>query len=197
MLPGDSVDLRAPNDARVDSPPPDQSPIYVICDNIRSLFNVGAIFRLADAVRVERLYLCGLTGHPTYPGDPRPPWVQDRAERQIAKTAIHTIEKVSWEYRPSAVETVQELKGRGVSVVALEQTGLSVDYAQFSYRFPLCLVLGHERAGVGPSVLDLADDVVEIPMYGAGTALNVATSFAICAYEIRRRGRSCAPASWT
>lgn len=72
-------------------------PIYVVCDNIRSLMNVGLIFRLCDAARIEKLYLCGITGYPPVPRDTRPPWVSERAGRVIAKTAIHTVQYVPWE----------------------------------------------------------------------------------------------------
>src|ERR1700694_5531724 len=102
--------------ARDDRASDEKRPVFVVCENIRSLFNVGQVFRLADAVGVERLYLCGLTGYPWYPGDPRPPWVQQRAERQIAKTAISTVDNVTWEYRPSSAEVVRELKARGVTI---------------------------------------------------------------------------------
>ena len=161
-----------------------RNPIYVVCDNIRSLANVGLIFRLADATRVEKLFLCGITGYPAMPGDPRPPWVAERADRVIAKTAIHTVAHVPWEYRPNALETVRELKSRGVRIVVLEQTTESVDYATVEYEFPLCLVLGHERAGVEDELLALADHIVEIPMYGMGNSLNVAMAFGIVVYEI-------------
>jgi tRNA G18 (ribose-2'-O)-methylase SpoU len=161
-------------------------PIHVVCDNIRSLMNVGLIFRLCDAALVERLYLCGITGYPPLPNDPRPPWVAERAERVIAKTAIRTVEYVPWEYRPSAAEVVRELKARGVQIVTLEQTYQSLDYTRAPYRFPLCLILGHEREGVEDEVLDLADFAVEIPMYGMGNSLNVAMAFGICVYEMIR-----------
>jgi 23S rRNA (guanosine2251-2'-O)-methyltransferase len=159
----------------------------VACDNVRSLANVGAIFRLCDAARVERLYLCGITGHPSYPGDRRPPWVVERAGRVLAKTAIRTIDHVPWEYRPSAVDLVRELKDQGIQIVALEQTPRSVDYCAAPYHYPLCVVLGHEREGVADPVLDLIDLAVAIPMYGAGTSLNVAMAFGIWVYEVLRR----------
>jgi len=161
-------------------------PIYVVCDNVRSLMNVGLIFRLCDAALVERLYLCGLTGYPPLPDDPRPPWISERAGRVIAKTAIHTVQYVPWEYRPEAVEVVRELKARGVQIVVLEQTRRSVSYVCGHYRFPLCLVLGHEREGVESDVLALADTTVDIPMYGMGNSLNVAMAFGICVYELIR-----------
>ena len=161
-------------------------PIHVVCDDVRSLLNVGLIFRLCDAARVERLYLCGITGYPPIPDDPRPPWVAERAGRVIAKTAIQTVPYVPWAYRPSALAVVEELKPSGVQIVALEQTTRSVPYTCVDYRFPVCLVLGHERRGVETTALDLADAVVDIPMWGMGNSLNVATSFSICVYEILR-----------
>jgi len=161
-------------------------PISVVCDNLRSLANVGAIFRLGDAARVERLYLCGITGHPPYPGDRRPPWVAERAGRVIARTAIRSVEHVPWEYHESAADVIRNLKTRGTQIVALEQTPRSVDYVGAPYRLPLGLVLGHERDGIANPVLELADLAVAIPMYGQGTSLNVATALAVCLYEVLR-----------
>ncbi len=162
-------------------------PLSVVCDNVRSLANVGMIFRVCDAVRVERLYLCGITGYPLVEGDPRPPWVAARAGREIAKTAIHTVGDVPWVYRQNAIGVVRELKERGTQIIALEQTIESVDYAQAGYHFPVCVVIGHERTGVEDPILELADLAVEIPMFGPGHSLNVAMAFGICAYEIVRR----------
>src|SRR6266446_4081469 len=87
-----------------------RSPISVILDDVRSLANVGLIFRICDALRIERLYLCGITGHPADPAqglDSRPRHVQDRAEREITKTAVMAIPYVPWEYHPSATAVVQ------------------------------------------------------------------------------------------
>lgn len=161
-------------------------PISVVCDNVRSLMNVGLIFRLCDAARIDKLYLCGITGYPPSPGDTRPPWVSERAGRVIAKTAIQTVQYVPWEYRPNALDVIRELKDRGTQIVALEQTRQSVSYLCARYRFPLCLVLGHERQGVENQVLELADLAVDIPMYGMGNSLNVAMAFGICVYELLR-----------
>jgi tRNA G18 (ribose-2'-O)-methylase SpoU len=161
-------------------------PITVVCDNVRSLQNVGLIFRLCDAALVERLYLCGITGYPPAPHDPRPPWVSERAGRVIAKTAIHTIPFVPWEYRPDALAVVQEQKAQGARVVVLEQTDRSVNYACVPYQVPVCLVLGHEREGVETPLLSLADWLIEIPMYGMGNSLNVAMAFGIVVYEMLR-----------
>jgi tRNA G18 (ribose-2'-O)-methylase SpoU len=162
-------------------------PIYVVCDDIRSLLNVGSIFRLCDAARVERLYLCGITGYPPTANDARPPWAAERAGRLIAKTALHTVSYVPWEHNSSGSDVVADLKRRGVQIVALERTTASVDFRQVDYRFPVAVILGHERQGVGTTALDLADVIAEIPMWGEGRSLNVAVAFGIGIYEILRR----------
>ena len=166
-----------------------RAPISVVLDDVRSLANVGLIFRICDALRVERLYLCGITGHPADPvADPRPRHVQDRAEREIAKTAVMAIPFVPWEYQPSATEVVQQLHQRGYQIVATEQAHDSTPYTRAGiYRPPLCLILGHERAGVGPGALRLADLCVELPVFGMANSLNVAMACALVGYEIMRQ----------
>jgi tRNA G18 (ribose-2'-O)-methylase SpoU len=165
-----------------------RAPISVVLDDVRSLANVGLIFRLCDALRVERLYLCGITGHPASEADPRPRHVQERAEREITKTAVMAIPFVPWEYRVSAVEVVRELRERGYQAIAVEQAHDSVPYwTEGIYRPPLCLILGHERAGVGPAALDEADACVEIPVYGMANSLNVAMALGVVGYEIFRQ----------
>ncbi len=160
----------------------------MVVDNVRSLENVGAIFRICDAAGVARLYLCGITGYPLAPNDPRPPWVAERAQRHIAKTALAALDNVAWEYRASAAEVVAELKHGGWQIVVLERVAGSINYRQAPYQFPLGLVVGHERAGVAGPVLDLADLVVEIPMYGVGKSLNVAVALGIVVYQVLQSG---------
>jgi tRNA G18 (ribose-2'-O)-methylase SpoU len=165
-----------------------RAPISVVLDDVRSLANVGLIFRLCDALRVERLYLCGITGHPMSERDPRPRHVQERAEREITKTAVMAIPYVPWEYHPSAVEVVHDLRARGSQVVAVEQAHASVLYwTDGIYQPPLCLIFGHERAGITPSALDAADLFVEVPVYGMANSLNVAMTLAVVGYEVFRQ----------
>jgi 23S rRNA (guanosine2251-2'-O)-methyltransferase len=155
--------------------------IYVLADNIRSLYNVGSLFRLADAVGVRKLYLCGLTGAPHQT-------IRYRRQReQIAKTALAGLESVEWEYRENAVDLIKELKEQGVQIVALEQTAASQPYNMTSYASPICLILGHERDGVHSDLLDLIDIAVEIPMYGQGKSLNVISAASICLYSMRQQ----------
>ncbi|HEY2596735.1 MAG TPA: TrmH family RNA methyltransferase [Chloroflexota bacterium] len=168
-----------------------RAPMSVVLDDVRSLANVGLIFRICDALRVERLYLCGITGHPADPrpgADPRPRHVQDRAQREIAKTAVMAIPFVPWEYAASAIEVVDRLRAGGYQVVAVEQAHTSVPYTRpGTYRPPVALIFGHERAGVAPAALQAADVCVEVPVYGMANSLNVAMACALVGYEVLRQ----------
>jgi len=144
--------------------------IYIILDNIKSMENVGAIFRTADAVRAKKIFLCGITATP-----PR---------RKIFKVSMGAVEWVDWEYISNLKFKIQNLKKEGVQIVALEQTDKSVDFKKAKYKKPVAIVLGHEKNGVSKEVLELCDQTVEIPMLGRANSLNVATSAGIILYEI-------------
>lgn len=159
-------------------------PLIVVLDNIRSLQNVGLFFRLSDALRIEKLYLGGFTGFPPLEDDPRFPGSIEHAEREIEKTAIKTIPYVPWEKAEDTVKLVKKLKKDGVQVIAVEQTNTSVPYTKVEYKYPIALVFGHERDGISDEVLKECDLVVDIPMYGMGNSLNVATSFSVIGYEL-------------
>jgi len=143
--------------------------IYFILDNIKSMLNVGAIFRTADALRVKKIYLCGITATP-----PR---------RKIFKTSMGAVEWVDWEYCEKTSEAVEKLKKEGVQIIALEQTKKSINYKKASYKKPLAIVLGHEKDGISSKVLKISDVIVEIPMYGQANSLNVATSAGVIGYK--------------
>lgn len=145
-------------------------PVSALCENIRSLYNVGSIFRTSDGAGIEKLYLCGYTGYP-----PR---------REIDKTALGSVESVPWEYRPNQFEVVRDLKERGVTIVALEQGDRSVPYDEARYRFPLCVVLGNEVSGVTGELLARADLAVDIPMRGTKHSLNVSVAYGILVYHL-------------
>lgn len=146
-------------------------PLYLVAVNIRSLFNVGALFRNCDAFGVAKLYLTGYTGTPP------------RAE--ISKTALGAERTVAWEHHRQTLRLLKRLKTRGVRIVALEQTRRSVPLPRFRPRFPLALVVGNEVTGVSPAVCRMADDVVAIPMYGAKESLNVAVAAGVALYALR------------
>ncbi len=145
-------------------------PIYVLLDNIRSLYNVGSIFRTADAARIEKIILCGITGQP-----PR---------KEINKTALGAVESVPWEYAENAVDVVKKLKEKGVRIIALEHTSKSIPHWEFKYSFPCCLVIGNEVWGIQDLVLNEVDDALEIPMFGAKHSLNASVAFGIAVYRI-------------
>ena len=150
-----------------------RNPIYVILDNIRSLHNVGAIFRTSDAVLVEKIYLCGITGCP-----PR---------NEIAKTALGAEEVVPWEYREEALEAIKELRERGVKIVAVELAEGSVLYDSAEYDFPVCFIFGHEVHGIADEVMEYVDMSVYLPMLGRANSLNVATCYGIIVYDALRK----------
>jgi 23S rRNA (guanosine2251-2'-O)-methyltransferase len=165
-----------------------RAPISVVLEDVRSLANVGLIFRVCDALRVQKLYLCGITGHPASANDPRPRHVQDRAEREIAKTAVMAIPFVPWEYHASAVALLRRLRTEGHQLVAVEQAHSSVAYTTSdAYRPPVALIFGHERAGVTTAALQMADLCVEVPVYGMANSLNVAMACSVVGYEILRQ----------
>jgi 23S rRNA (guanosine2251-2'-O)-methyltransferase len=141
----------------------------VILNNIRSLYNVGSIFRTSDALGINKIYLCGITGTPDNP--------------RLAKTALAGIDTVAWEYRKSAVRTIKYLKQLGYYIVALEITPDSIPISLPNKR-PVALVLGHEREGVDERIITLADAVMHIPMHGIGKSLNVSVAYGIAGYTI-------------
>jgi tRNA G18 (ribose-2'-O)-methylase SpoU len=145
-------------------------PITVVADNIRSLHNIGALFRTADGVNLEKLYLCGISGTP-----PR---------NEIRKTSLGAEESVPWEYAADARTVIGKLSSNGNQIVVLEHTTQSQDYRTAPYRFPLCLIIGHEFHGVQDELVGMADLAIEIPMYGIKQSLNVSVAFGIAIYEI-------------
>ena len=145
-------------------------PFAVVLDDIRSLNNVGAIFRTADGAGIEKLWLCGITGYPP--------------QGEIARTALGAEESVPWQYASRAVDVVREHRARGYQIVLLEQAEGSVFYNEFLPSGPVCLVVGNEVEGVGDELAKLADAVVEIPMFGVKNSLNVAVAFGVAAFHL-------------
>lgn len=162
--------------------------IVVVLDSVRSTFNVGQAFRISDAAGIAKLYLCGITPYPdTGIQDKRRLGVKEKATKELKKTALSAYEAVDWSYRSSSIELLQELKSQGFQIISVELTNKSLNYTKAKYKFPLALVLGNEREGVTPENLDLSDQIIEIPMHGKGTSLNVTNSLAIVVYEILRQ----------
>jgi len=148
-----------------------RNPIYIILDNVLDTYNVGAIFRLADAVSAEKVILCGQTETPP--------------NSRIKKASINTTEWVKWEHYDSTVEAIKELRTnvKGIQIVAIEQDAKAVPFETTMYKFPIALVVGHETTGVSKEVLEISDKIVELPMFGINTSLNVMVSLGIVLYE--------------
>lgn len=148
-------------------------PSFALLDNIRSVWNVGSMFRTADAVGLGGLYLTGMTATP-----PR---------KDMEKTALGATLSVPWDYWSDSLEAARKLKDRGLPLIALEQDSRAEAWDSFDFPFPHCFIVGHEVRGVRSEILDLADHVVEIPMAGIKHSLNVAVSFGILAFQVRNK----------
>ena len=146
--------------------------IYIVLDNVLDTYNIGSIFRLADAIGAKKVYLCRETETPP--------------NHRIKKASINTTEWVEWEYAETAVSAIKnlKLKIKNLQTVAIEQSVRSIPYDQFEYKLPICLVVGHESHGVSKEVLEMVDGIVEIPMFGVNISLNVMVSLGIVLYEV-------------
>jgi len=148
-------------------------PVTVILDNIRSTYNVGSIFRTADAFRIEKIILCGITATP------------EKSLVEIHKTALGAEESVEWSYEKNIMCTINELKNNGYLIVSVEQISESVKLDDFSEvnSNKYALVFGNEVNGVSQEVVDISDMALEIPQYGTKHSLNVAVSAGIVMYK--------------
>jgi tRNA G18 (ribose-2'-O)-methylase SpoU len=151
----------------------DKLPVVVVLNSIRSSYNVGSIFRTSDGAMIEKLYLCGYTPHPP--------------KKEVLKTALGSQESVDWEFNENPVEIVKELKSKGYTICALEQTSNNISYSEIKKsEMPLCLIVGNEISGVNQELIDLCDISIEIPQYGIKQSLNVAVAYGISIFELRK-----------
>lgn len=152
----------------------EKMPVVVVLDNIRSMHNVGSVFRTADAFLLRGIYLCGYT--------PQPP------HRDIHKTALGATETVEWKYAPTTVEAVQRLKDDGYQVYAVEQVQNSIPLHQFDLNQsgPVAVVFGNEVSGVEQEVIKLCDGCIEIPQLGMKHSLNISVAAGIVLWELVR-----------
>lgn len=149
-----------------------------VLDNIRSVYNVGSIFRTCNAVGIERVLLCGIT--------PTPLDKKGRRRSDFAKVALGAEDRVTWEHFNTTREALQKLKGENFYVIAIEQNESSVDYKSVSIKGKenVAFVIGAEVDGMNKETLGLCDVVAEIPMLGTKESLNVTIAFGIAAYRI-------------
>lgn len=142
----------------------------LLLHNIRSRFNVGAIFRTADAAGISKIYLCGITPSPPHP--------------KIDKVALGAQKYIAFEKYQQTARLINELKSKSFHIIALEQSEKSIPYYKFRPKFPLALVLGSEVKGLPLKLLKLCHKIIEIPMYGKKESLNVAVAAGVVCFEI-------------
>ncbi|MDR0756224.1 MAG: RNA methyltransferase [Tannerella sp.] len=152
-------------------------PLAVVLDHVRSLNNVGSIFRTADAFRLEAVYLCGITATPPHP--------------EIRKTALGAEDSVEWHYFADTRDALRRLKDEGYVICALEQAEGSISPNDFAPENDkkYALILGHEVKGVQQEIVDLSDCCIEIPQFGTKHSLNVAVAAGIIIWEFVRKGQ--------
>lgn len=149
----------------------EKMPLIVVMDDVRSMYNVGSVLRTADAFRLEAVYMCGITGTPPH--------------SEIHKTALGAEDSVSWRYFATALEAVEQLKGRGVTVLSIEQAEGSTMLPQFKARHgqTYAIVMGNEVKGVHQEVIDASDGCLEIPQRGTKHSMNVSVTAGIVIYK--------------
>ncbi|MCX6744360.1 MAG: TrmH family RNA methyltransferase [Candidatus Parcubacteria bacterium] len=147
--------------------------IYLILQNIRSLFNIGSIFRSADAFQINKIYLCGYSGYP-----------QEKQMAKIAKTALGAEKSVPWEHHWQTASLIKKLKTKKIQIVALELTKKAKPLKMFQPKFPLAIIVGNEVLGITKPILKLADQHFYIPMHGQKESLNVAIAASIAMYDL-------------
>ncbi len=150
----------------------DKRPVVIVLDNIRSLHNVGSLFRTADAFNLEAIFLCGITATPPH--------------REIHRTALGATESVTWKYYSTSRAAIETLKKKGYQIVVIEQTDESIPLSKIAFESDarLALIFGNEVKGVSEEVLSYADVAVEIHQYGTKHSLNVAVSAGIVIWEL-------------
>ena len=146
-------------------------PITIVLDNIRSLMNIGSVFRTSDAFTIKEILLCGITAKPPH--------------REMQKTALGATESVSWRYFDNTVDAVKELKANGIKVLSIEQADEAkmLDTYEFDFSQEIALVFGNEVKGVSDEVIELSDDCIEIPQFGTKHSLNISISAGVLIWE--------------
>jgi 23S rRNA (guanosine2251-2'-O)-methyltransferase len=149
-------------------------PVMVVLDNVRSLNNIGSVFRSCDAFLIEGILLCGITATPPH--------------REIAKTALGATESVQWQYFNTTIDAVQELRKQGYRIYAVEQTvnACMLHHVEISQNEKYALIFGHEIHGVDQEVINRCDGTIEIPQHGTKHSLNIAVSVGIVLWEFFR-----------
>ncbi|MGE0090449.1 MAG: RNA methyltransferase [Bacteroidales bacterium] len=153
----------------------EKTPIIVVLDNVRSLNNIGSVFRTSDAFRVEKIYLCGITATPPH--------------RDIQKTALGATESVDWKYYENALDAIQELKAANYKIISIEQVAGSISLEQFAVvnNQKYAVIFGNEVKGVQQKLIDISDYCIEIPQFGTKHSFNISVSAGIVLWELYKK----------
>lgn len=149
-----------------------KTPIIIILDNIRSLNNIGSVFRTSDAFLVQKIYLCGITATPPH--------------NDIRKTALGSTETVDWEYAEHTIDVVNTLKSEGIKIISIEQAENATQLNNFTpqQQTAYALVFGNEVKGVAQNIVDASDVVIEIPQFGTKHSLNISVSCGVVVWDL-------------
>ncbi|MBX2829434.1 MAG: RNA methyltransferase [Flavobacteriaceae bacterium] len=156
----------------------EKTPLILVLDNIRSLNNIGSVFRTADAFLIQKIYLCGITAKPPH--------------KDIQKTALGATDSVAWEYRSSTLELVEELQQNGVCIASVEQAEEAISLEQFETQQDqtYALIFGNEVKGVQQEVVSQSDAVIEIPQFGTKHSLNISVSCGVVVWDFFKKLKS-------
>ena len=150
-----------------------RNPIYLVLDRIVDTYNIGSLFRLADAIAVKKMYLCGQMEYPP--------------SSRIHKAAVGTESWVPWEKTDSTLATIEKLKAKGIQIIAVEQHKKSINYKDLTFekiKFPVAIICGNESYGLTKEVMEKCDIIVELPMFGVNKSFNVWGSTAVISYKV-------------
>lgn len=159
--------------------------LVLVAHNIRSIYNVGSLFRTSEGLGLVKIYLTGYTPSPARNDDARLPHLAEKQTRQIRKTALGAESLIEWEYWSDIADLLHFLKGRGYKLYALEQTDESIGLPGHKVNDDIALIIGNEVTGLPKDVLGMCDLILEIPMLGQKESLNVVHATAIALYHLR------------
>jgi tRNA G18 (ribose-2'-O)-methylase SpoU len=169
MLQKNKTELREGKPSRQEYGTVQKHPIVVVLDNLNSAFNIGVIFRLAEALLLEKVYLCGDCPLPD--------------SRKFQTTAKRSEKWIAWEHKSDTKDTVMELKNEGYKIVSAELSHNSIPYTEAIYEYPTAFIFGNEKKGVSEDILELSDTVVHLPIYGMANSLNVSSCASVMLYD--------------
>lgn len=170
--------ITTPTDEQLEKVKSSRSEIYIVLDNVLDTYNIGSIFRLADATGAKKILLCR--------GSETPP------NSRIQKASIGTWQWVEWEYFPETIDAIKSLKIKvpNIKIISVELSEKAIDYSEADYSLPVALVVGHESDGISQEVLDMSDEIVQLPQLGINKSLNVMVSLGIVLYEVLEKTTS-------